>query len=520
MTAPACNAPWVSLEFDPSGWVYACCASHLYPLGRVGTDRLADLWNGPRAEVLKEALRRNDLTVACASCRWHLEHGRTDTDAAVYDEYPLSDASPNGPRAMTFALSNRCNLGCVMCSPELSSTLRHRAGLPVLHNPYDESFFEDLEPLLAGLVYAKFLGGEPFLVEEHHRVWDLMAAVGAPERIQVTTNGTIWNDRVEDLLDRFRVDVTVSVDAVTPTAYEGIRSGADHSAVLRNIDRFRQRCVESATELRLCFCLMDRNWVELAPFLAWADELDAAVTVNLVSDTGLALHDLPAPLLEEIRAVWEQQDATVASGLRTTAGIWRTQRHQLDAVLDERRRRALASPRQPTSSGAIGAEWARVDEFDPVPLHRLVEERDRLAAWAGGGPIGEMRFGADGTVTAVKSPLDRLGITPAAVGGRLDGLDGRMTVADGRECWVVDQVDRGGMRVRTLVLSTSRPARGSRGKVVRIVIVPLEDGGVLLAAEDDTYDGVRATVVEVNAGSRRSDRGDGRPVVGGDGIGR
>src|SRR5690606_14331645 len=96
---PICVAPWVSLELDPSGWVYACCANQSYPLGRIGVDRLADLWNGPRAQVLKEALERWDLSVGCGSCAWHFDHGRMDPDAAVYDRYPVSGPAPAGPVA-------------------------------------------------------------------------------------------------------------------------------------------------------------------------------------------------------------------------------------------------------------------------------------------------------------------------------------------------------------------------------------------------------------------------------------
>lgn len=42
----ACPAPWVSLEFDLSGSVIACCTGHMYPLGRIGGHRLSEIWNG------------------------------------------------------------------------------------------------------------------------------------------------------------------------------------------------------------------------------------------------------------------------------------------------------------------------------------------------------------------------------------------------------------------------------------------------------------------------------------------
>ena len=272
--------------------------------------------------VLREALANWDLSIGCGSCRWHLEHGRLDPDAAVYDRYRFTDPEPAGPASMTFALSNRCNLGCIMCNGELSSTLRHQAGLAPLVQRYDDQFFEDLTPFLPGLDYAKFLGGEPFLIPEHERVWRLMDDVGGPPRMQVTTNGTIWTDRVEWLINRFVVDITVSIDAATASTYERIRPGSSHEAVRANVERFRQRCGEVGSELRFCFCLMDNNWQELGGFLRWADGMEAPVSINVVSDTGLALHDLPLAQLEHISESWAAEDrSTLRPGRRECRGL-------------------------------------------------------------------------------------------------------------------------------------------------------------------------------------------------------
>lgn len=494
--SPSCTAPWVALEFDPAGWVYACCASHLYPLGRIGEDRLADLWDGARARVLKEALTRGDMTVACASCRWHLERGRTDVDAAVYDEYSQTDGA--GPRAMTFALSNRCNLGCVMCTPELSSTLRRRAGLPAIQSPYGKEFFDELAPFLEGLEYAKFLGGEPFLVEEHHVVWDLMSAGGSPPRIQVTTNGTVWSDRVRDVLDRFRTDVTISVDAVTPAAYESIRVGAEHALLMRNIDRFRRYCQSARTELRLCFCLMDRNWRELAPFLLWSEGLGAAVTVNLVSDRGLALHDLPTARLEAIRRSWDEQDAEIGVELVSTAHTWRTQLIQMDAVLEERRAGKTSSPRQAVEPSEGGDRWAFLN-LDEQPRQKVAEERRRLGRWAGNRAIAVLNLDLDGRIRSVESELDHLGLTIEITGRHLGDLESILSEHDGRPCWLVDQAQVGDSLVHTLVLSASEPARGATGRVVRTVLVRAARGGVLMLAEDLIYERAEGTGVRLNS---------------------
>lgn len=502
----ACVAPWVALEFDPQGWVYACCANQTYPLGRIGDERLADLWAGPRALVLREALERWDMSVGCASCRWHLAHGRSDPDVAVYDRYPVDVADPAGPAAMTFALSNRCNLGCVMCNPELSSTLRHRAGLAPVRSRYDDRFFEDLAAFVPGLRYAKFLGGEPLLVPEHDRVWQIMADAGAPPRLQITTNGTVWSDRVEWLLSTFRVDVTVSIDAVDPDVYARIRVGAELDGVMRNLHRFRERCRAAGTELRLCFCLMASNWQELAPYLRWADELDVPVSVNVVSDEGHALHDLPRDGLEAVLAHWD--GATAPDG--RNAGVWAMQVAQLASVIDERRRGVPPAsrhgspmsaaflappPRWPGGSarpgGSAGVD-AGVDAAD---------ERRRLSAWSSTGEVAELAIRPDGVVREVRSGHRRLGIDAALVGAPVGDLVDAVRRADGREVWMLDTEEVGRLLVRSAVLAAGPPRRGQPGTVVRTVAWADDDGSTMLVAEDRMHERSDATPVTLTPAS-------------------
>jgi len=472
------------LELDPSGWVYGCCANQLYPLGRIGHDRLTDLWGGPRAQVVREALSRWDFSVGCGSCRWHLEHDRMDPDAAVYDRYPLTSLNPPGPVAMTFALSNRCNLACVMCTPELSSTLRHQAGMSPLRSPYGDEFFSDLEGFLPGLHYAKFLGGEPFLIPEHHRVWDLMAQVGGPPRMQVTTNGTIWNDRVEMVLDTFAVDVTVSFDAATAATYEAIRGGSEFHNVVANMSKFAERCEAKGTEFRLCFCLMDRNWQELSAFLDLADGLSAEVSINVVSDVGYALHDLPLSELEHIAHVWSGQSTNRSE---RTGGVWHTQLDQLASVIAERRAGIMPSPRQAQHAPPALLELP-MDSGTNSQRAELGSHRDRLTNWSGGGPVAELVADSSGTVIAVRSELPRLGLKSGIVGRQITDVLGICEKADGRPAWVMGMEQVDDALIRTFVLSALQPERGASGSVVRTVLVNDDSAWTMFIAEDRLYD--------------------------------
>ena len=62
-----------------------------------------------------------------------------------------------------------------MCDGNHSSAIRaHRENRLPMPRLYSDDFLESTRPYLAHLDQAKFLGGEPFLVTEHFRLWDMM----------------------------------------------------------------------------------------------------------------------------------------------------------------------------------------------------------------------------------------------------------------------------------------------------------------------------------------------------------
>ncbi len=377
----ACYAPFTSLYLDPHGDVLACCQNTEHPLGNVGRQRLPEIWHGARAEALRQALEGYDLGRGCRFCAWQVDDGLPEsTYLHSFEGLAVTERRPAWPRRLELALSNTCNLECVMCNGEWSSTIRaRREGRAPLPKAYGDEFFDDLRPFLHHLDEARFLGGEPFLAAETLRVMDLMVDEGVEVPCHLTTNGTQWNDRVERILDRLPVSLAVSLDGVTRETVESIRVGASYDRLMENLARYRAYTAERGTSLDLTFCLMRRNWHEFGAYLQFADEWGCRVFVNTVIHPRHSLYHLPLADFDEVVAALEAEDATRRDALTTNRQLWIDELDRLRTWSERARAEQSATPvDQPYRSITPRAVYFQQQEPAPVPL--TLKAADRAVA--------------------------------------------------------------------------------------------------------------------------------------------
>ena len=323
-----CYAPFVQMSFSPNGDASACCNSRSYALGNVRKQRLHEIWNGARIAHVRSELRDYRFPQGCEFCAWTLQAGSTNAALRDFDGY--FHGSP-WPSKLEFALSNTCNLACVMCTPDLSSTIRAKQGLPQLPAAYGDQFFADLVPFLQHVQVLSFLGGEPFLQKECHRVWDLLIERKLPVLCHVTTNGTTYDARVEALLQALPFDLAISIDGVTAKTVESIRVNARFDRLRANIDRFqayaRGRGDRHASRRRDClqlnFCIMQQNWHELGEFFLWAESLQAIAWTTVVDNPKeCSLIGLPKDELQRVARTISAQAPRIAGQLRKNRARW------------------------------------------------------------------------------------------------------------------------------------------------------------------------------------------------------
>lgn len=421
MNGSACLAASLNLYFFPDGQVRPCCR-HAEPLGTIGHDRLIDIWRGQARSQMVDSLGRGEYVGGCGGCGIEVAiEGRSAAYPSSFDQFGDQLGDGAWPLRMEFNLSSVCNLQCIQCNGDLSSSIRlHREGRAPMSNPYDDRFFEDLEAFIPHLRWAQFAGGEPFLAPESFRVWEMVERLNPSLACNVITNATQWNRRVSDVTERVPMGFVFSLDAVTKELYESIRIGADFDSVMANVEYLRGVAAGHGTTCSINFCLMAQNYRGFGDVLLFAEERGMKVDVSVVRDPPSA----SLASLDETgrRAAHDYLLAAtdrVLPSLQLNADVWRTEVARVGAWAD--------SP--PPQLDAARDQWVqlrptlpkRILEFnvDGVGPSNDAEARTELAALAPGGAVHSFTVDVADTVVEVSAGLaDLLGEPVESLIGR------------------------------------------------------------------------------------------------------
>jgi MoaA/NifB/PqqE/SkfB family radical SAM enzyme len=319
-----CYAPFTNINFAQNGNMTACCFNRSHVLGKYPAQSIQEAWTGTSAENLRNHIQNNDLGGGCKLCALAIESKNfSGTKAIYFDPYSevnlvqksrslldrLMGKKPpleNAPRVFEFEISNTCNLECVMCDGYFSSTIRkQREKLPPVKHPYDDAFVEQVASFLPGITDLKFLGGEPFLIDIYIKIWEKVLQINPKIKIHITTNGTVLNERIKDLLNKLNCGIVVSIDSLDETNYGLIRKGASLQKVLDNIEYFYSLTKSKGTYLSLAVCPMRQNWKDMPALVDFANERDITVHFNTVwNPQPVSLRFAPVEFLKEVEALY------------------------------------------------------------------------------------------------------------------------------------------------------------------------------------------------------------------------
>ncbi len=349
-----CYAPFNNMYFAIDGKVMACCYNRDVPLGFYPENSISQIWKGAKANELRERIDNFDLGGGCQLCKQQLVAGDYSSVMAAKYDYEAED-EPQYPTRFDFELSNTCNLECIMCSGEFSSSIRknreHKA--PII-SPYGAEFLAQLDEYIPHLKVANFLGGEPFLIDSYYSIWEKIITLNPNCEIRLQTNATVMNAKVKNLLEKGNFHIGISIDSFNKKTYEAIRVNANYDRVIENIQFLAEYSRKKNTFLTLSFCPLRSNWNELPQVLEFANKIGALLNINTVMQPAVqSLWTLSHDKLKAIENVltaytptqnnfFEKHNATVIAGFIKQVQSWATvaitrqqEIDRLDAVSDD-----------------------------------------------------------------------------------------------------------------------------------------------------------------------------------------
>ena len=322
-----CHAPTTSMYFGRDGFVTACCYSRSNPLGSWPAQSVAEIWFGERIKEMQRQLRRNVLPMGCETCAGQLEaHNFKGLLAGNFDAHVPAPSdgvfSKLGsmfrkaepviyPVRMEFELSNKCNLECAMCSGLFSSTIRsNRENKPPLPQVYDSEFVRQLRQFIPHLKQAKFLGGEPFLIDIYYEIWELFIELNPACEIVITTNGTVFTNKVQRVLEQLNCQIIVSLDSIEKATYESIRVNGTMERTLEHVEKFMTLNKQRSKPLSIAVCPIQKNWREIPGIVKFANSKGMALFFNTVT----------YPDTESLKHLPNEQKARVLEVFRSAQG--------------------------------------------------------------------------------------------------------------------------------------------------------------------------------------------------------
>lgn len=272
-----CHAPFRAITFDPLGYIKNCCLS-IDPIGKYSDAKIRDIINGETNNRIKRNLDQMIFPSNCKDCKIMLKMG--SFNSAMLNQYDNPDIVNNkGISTIEFSLENTCNLKCIMCNSYRSS--KH-AKQNITKGYYGLDFLKEIEPFLLNIKSANFAGGEPFLIEIYYKIWDFLSKYNPTCNINISTNGTILNDRIKDTITKGNFHFNVSVDTINPNLYEKIRIGATYKEIQDNLNYFIEYSKEKDYLLNFSICPMQINIEELPKIAKYTKENNLGFCLNTV----------------------------------------------------------------------------------------------------------------------------------------------------------------------------------------------------------------------------------------------
>ena len=246
-----CSMPWFGLAIAANGNIKPCCQYYGGAGNTQSNDNIVDTYKSDHMNKLRQQFLDGKKPASCKSC-WEREDqigtSRRLWFKEKFEKYIPIDyefkAEVDNPQwiQMDLNFSNVCNLKCRMCGSWASNSwFKEDIQLASISKDFQKESNPNLQKIIqhntnhveqlvesATLINRiDFKGGEPMLAKNHTDFLELLIAKGHHKNVtlQYTTNGTVQNPNILNLLKQFKsVRIVFSIEG-TGSLFKYIRGG-------------------------------------------------------------------------------------------------------------------------------------------------------------------------------------------------------------------------------------------------------------------------------------------------------
>jgi organic radical activating enzyme len=229
------------LSIDTDGWTRPCCAEPSKD-ARIAniSNGILNAWNDSKLLDLRDNITHgfsSDTRKFCNRCEILENLGqpsmRTLTPFITHDRTL---------KTIQFKMSNKCQLTCAHCGPELSTGWKKLLNMtPIASDSFKitDTFLTELVEILPQITCLKFTGGEPFLDPNHWKILEYLQQFDRSHcTLQYITNG-ISPFRSELWKGWKSINCSVSVDGFEET-YEWFRRGSTWPELITGVNNLKE----------------------------------------------------------------------------------------------------------------------------------------------------------------------------------------------------------------------------------------------------------------------------------------
>ena len=326
-----CSAPWNLLYVAMDGTVKTCTRGNTY--GDLNNNTVEEIVSNNKYQVLREQILKDSITSNCKRCL-NFENvtdaGQFDSLRNLYNELSI-DSSVDYTDVLQFRLtaldlhwSSLCDLKCVTCWHEQSSSIAREQNMPVKHTSpaVANKLIDYIVNNQTELKEIYMSGGEPTLIKHNLK---LLQQIEKRSDLIIRVNSNMqWqqdNAIVQEILKFPNVMFTCSIDGLGEK-FDYIRRGGNWNTTLNNI-KFLQ--AQPNVDLRANTVFFVLTAQELPDIIDYFMQEIGAIdhTINQVTkgQEKLRCRNLPAQIKRQVKTKLEDYLVKYSDNLNISGNI-------------------------------------------------------------------------------------------------------------------------------------------------------------------------------------------------------